>query len=137
MLRHHLESTPGWELVELSGYSHHETAALLQESTFFVSLNTREAFNTSVPEAMAAGCIPICYEAFGGQDYLRNGENAFVFSNNTIYPLIEKLLDLIDHYDSALDKLAKMRESAFETASHYTRDNTREALLAFFEAEIR
>ncbi|MBN1121747.1 MAG: glycosyltransferase family 4 protein [Anaerolineae bacterium] len=137
VLKHHLESVPGWELVELSGYSHRETAALLQESMFFVSLNTREAFNTSVPEAMAAGCIPVCYEAFGGQDNLRDGENAYVFPNNYIYPLIEKLLDLIDHYDSIQDELARMRENAFETASHYTWDNTREALLAFFKAEIR
>jgi len=30
-----------------------------------------------------------------------------------------------------------MRENAFETASHYTQGNTREALLAFFEAAIR
>jgi len=137
LLKHHLESLPGWELVELSGYSHRETAALLQESSFFVSLNTREAFNTSVPEAMAAGCIPICYEAFGGQDYLRDGENACVFPNNYIYPLIEKLLELIDQYDTIQDDLIRMRENAFETASHYTQGNTREALLAFFEAAIR
>jgi hypothetical protein len=137
LLKHHLESVPDWELVELSGYSHRETAALLQESMFFVSLNTCEAFNTSVPEAMAAGCIPICYEAFGGQDYLRDGKNAFVFPNNHIYPLIEKLLGLIDHYDSIQGELVRLRENAFETASHYTQDNTRAALLAFFEAATR
>jgi glycosyltransferase involved in cell wall biosynthesis len=137
VLTRHLESTPGWELAEMSGHSHRETAALLQESTFFVSLNTREAFNTSVPEAMAAGCIPICYEAFGGQDILRDGENTFVFPNNYIYPLIDKLLDLIDHHDSIQDDLIRMRENAFETASRYTRDNTQASLLAFFKAAIK
>ena len=35
----------------------------MQTSLFLVNVNSLEAFNTTVPEAMAAGCIPVCYEA--------------------------------------------------------------------------
>ena len=85
----------GWRLVELDGsLSHALVAELMSEASFLVNLNSHEAFNTTVPEAMAAGCIPICYDAFGGQDFLNDGENAFVFPNHHVYPLVEKLLAL-------------------------------------------
>jgi glycosyltransferase involved in cell wall biosynthesis len=88
------EAAGGWRVIGLGGMSHREVARRMAEASFLVNLNSHEAFNTTVPEAMASGCIPICYDAFGGRDFLVDGENAFVFPNHHIFPLIEKTLAL-------------------------------------------
>ena len=95
--------------------------------SFLVNLNSHEAFNTTVPEAMAAGCIPICYDAFGGHDFLVDGENAFVFPNHHVYPLVEKTLAVTG--DGAEDgTLLAMRLRARDSAGRYDVARTRDAL---------
>jgi glycosyltransferase involved in cell wall biosynthesis len=132
LLRRDLRAHPGWALDELAGLDHREVASRMQTSAFLVNLNCLEAFNTSVPEAMAAGCIPVCYEAVGGADYLRPGANAFVFPNNHVYALVEHLLGLVDRYDLEADRLDAMRKNARRTASAYRESGTASALEEFF-----
>jgi poly(glycerol-phosphate) alpha-glucosyltransferase len=122
----------GWRLVELDGsLSHALVAELMAEASFLVNLNSHEAFNTTVPEAMAAGCIPICYDAFGGRDFLVDGENAFVFPNHHVYPLVEKTLALTaDGADDA--SLRAMRVRARDSAARYDMNGTRDALARVF-----
>jgi glycosyltransferase involved in cell wall biosynthesis len=123
----------GWRLVELDGsLSHALVAELMAESAFLVNLNSHEAFNTTVPEAMAAGCIPVCYDAFGGQDFLIDGANAFVFPNHHVYPLVEKILALTagDGDDATL---RSMRQRARNSAARYDEAATRDALARVFE----
>jgi glycosyltransferase involved in cell wall biosynthesis len=121
----------GWRLVELDGsLSHALVAELMAEASFLVNLNSHEAFNTTVPEAMAAGCIPICYDAFGGRDFLVDGENAFVFPNHHVYPLVEKTLALTGGADDAA--LRAMRLRARNSAARYDMAGTREALARVF-----
>lgn len=121
-----------WELVELKGLKHHEVAKQMQEATFFISLNTNEAFNSAVPEAMAAGCINLCYEGYGPRDFLKNNENAFVFQNNYIYEMAEKLTDLITNFDNHQRLLSSIQQQAFSTANNYSIKNLEKALTAFF-----
>jgi hypothetical protein len=118
----------GWRLRELTGLRHAEVAELMAEASFLVSLNSHEAFNSTVPEAMAAGCIPVCYDAFGGRDYLVDGENAFVFPNHHVFPLVEKLLELTRGAAERTGELARMRARGRETAGRFTREATRAAL---------
>lgn len=108
-----------WEIVELKNRKHFEVANEMQNATFFISLNTNEAFNSSVPEAMAAGCINICYEGVGPGDFLRNNVNAFVFPNNHIFPLIEKVLELVSNFENFQDELSQIRANAYLTAESY------------------
>lgn len=122
----------GWQLIELENKSHEEVAKIMKESAFFVSVNEREAFNSSVPEAMATGCIAICYEAYGPKDFLENGRNAFVFPNNYAYPLIDKLFALIDDYENIQEELAVIRANAYQTACAYRVENTEVSLIRFF-----
>jgi len=98
-----------WKLIELEGKTHTQVAGIMKESAFFVCVNTLEGFNTTVPEAMAAGCVPVCYEAYGGRDFLEDGKNAYVFPNNYIYPLVDKLFELIDTYAEVQDELSGIR----------------------------
>lgn len=125
-----------WHIVEMKDKTHHEVANLMKTSSFFVCVNTLEGFNVAVPEAMAAGCIPICYDAYGGADYLRNNENAYVFENNYIYPLLEKLFYLMDKYNEIEDELSRIRKNAYETALSYTEKQMEESLLKFYTQRI-
>jgi glycosyltransferase involved in cell wall biosynthesis len=131
------EARAGWRLLELDGsMSHTLVAELMADAAFLVNLNSHEAFNTTVPEAMAAGCVPVCYDAFGGRDFLVDGVNAFVFPNHYVYPLAEKLLALTsgDPADGGADgdDLRAMRLAARATAARYDGQSTRAALDAAF-----
>ena len=123
-----------WSIKELSGYTHEEVAQIMQESEFFVSLNTFEALNTSVVEAMASGCIVFCYEGFGPQDYLINCRNACVFSNNQAYLLAEAVCKQIDSYEEQANFRQYMRENAYKTAEIYSRREAEIKLVSFFNS---
>lgn len=124
----------GWRLVEMSGYSHEETAVLMKKAMFLISTNTFEAFNTSVPEAMAAGCINICYEAFGPKDFLEPSKNAFVFNNNEAIDLSEKIIDLIQNHPDNEDELKEIRIHAYKTALKYTKPEMEKAIKIYYES---
>jgi hypothetical protein len=127
----------GWRMVEIENKPHREVARVLRESAFHVNVNCHESFNATVPEAMAAGCIPICYEAFGGRDYLKNGSNAYVFPTHHAYPLVERTLQLMASYDRMRRKLRTVQRGGFATALNYTEAATERALAGYFEALCR
>jgi glycosyltransferase involved in cell wall biosynthesis len=123
-----------WQALELKGISHRDVARILHRSLFHVNINCQESFNATVPEAMAAGCIPICYEGFGGQDFLRNGKNAYVFPNHYIFPLLDRLFQLMEQYDRKEVELDRIRKAARETANRYTEDKMAVKLTGFFRS---
>lgn len=131
LLKRRAADLPGWSVMELRGFSHREVARLMRGSVFLVNTNLGESFNATVPEAMAAGCIALCYEAYGGRDFLRDGENAHVFPNHYVYPLLERLFDLIDGFETRHDEMAAMRRRAYATAQSFTETQTEQALLEF------
>lgn len=137
ILTRELARRSGWSLVPLTGFAHREVSALMRSSMFLVNVYSHEAFNTTVPEAMAAGCVPICYEGGGGVDFLRPGENAIVFPNQHLYELIDRVCDLLDNFDQNEPLLACIREGGRKTAAAFQRDRTAEALLRFFSTRVR
>lgn len=137
VLRSKLEadaSLSHWKIVTLKDRTHKEVAELMRQAAVQVNLNVCEAFNTSVPEAMAAGCLNFCYDAFGSLDFLSSGEHAFVFPNHHIYPLLDQLIEILENYDRHEAKLSLMRRCAFETAGRYRYADTAQSLCAFFES---
>ena len=132
------DKNPGdeWQFVELKNMSHKEVADLMKTSAFLVNLNSTEGFNVTVPEAMAAGCVPLCYEAYGGMDYLKDGHNAYVFPNNYVFPLLNRLFDLVENYDDIQHELDVLRENAHKTALEYTESEMEKALVRFFTTLI-
>lgn len=123
-----------WTVKELKNLTHKEVAQEMKKSACFISLNVFEALNTSVPEAMAAGCIVFAYEGIGPKDYLKNQENAYVFNNNEAYELVNHVSKWIDSYDEEAEAHHKMRLNARETSEQYTYKNCQKALLAYFES---
>jgi len=126
-----------WTVVELENKPHRHVARVFRQAAIHVNVNCQESFNATVPEAMAAGCIPVCYEAFGGQDYLRDGENAYVFPTHHAYPLIERTLELMASWDAKQRELARIRRGGQATARGYTEALTEKALLAYFRPLLR
>jgi len=122
----------GWRLLEIHGKTHRQVARIMKESALHISVNCQESFNATVPEAMAAGCVVICYEAFGPRDFLRDGRNAWVFPNHHLYPLLEHTLEIIRNYDRMRTPIAKMRKSGSATARRFTEQETQQALLRYF-----
>lgn len=125
---------PGWAFERMTGLSHRDTAKRMQSSLFLVNVHSHESFNTTVPEAMAAGCVPLCYEAGAGRDFLRDGDNALVFPNQQVFALVEKLCELMDRYDAGelTSQLAVWRDGGRRTLDHYQPELTAAALIRFF-----
>ena len=135
IIRHTLRAKAcalGWTVVELESKPHRHVASVFRQAAIHINVNCQESFNATVPEAMAAGCIPVCYEAFGGQDYLRDSENAYVFPTHHAYPLIERTLELMASWDAKQKELARIRRGGRATARRYTEALTEKALLAYF-----
>ncbi len=122
-----------WQLIELRGFSHVETASLLKKASIFISLNSFEAFNTSVPEAMAAGAVNVCYEAFGPRDFLINNVNSIVVKNNEVFELFNKVENLIDDIESGNTlRINEIRNNAYELSLDFTHDLLKNDLAKFY-----
>lgn len=132
LLEREIARRPDWSLTRLVGHTHLEVAELMKSSEFLVNVNSMESFNTTVPEAMAAGCVAVCYEAVGGRDFLRPDENAIVFTNHDVYSLVERVCDLLDRFAEQAPFLARLRAGGRETAARYHPAATAEALHGFF-----
>jgi hypothetical protein len=132
LLAREIARRPGWSLTPLAGLTHREVAELMKASMLLVNVNSLEAFNTTVPEAMAAGCVPVCYEAVGGRDFLRDGENAVVLSNHEVYALVERVCGLMDRLPEEEAFLERLRQGGRRTAESFRPESTRQALSRFF-----
>lgn len=122
----------GWNILELTDQPHKRVAQAFGRAALHVNVNCYESFNATVPEAMAAGCIPVCYEAYGGRDFLRNRRNAYVFPTHHAYPLVERTLQLMTDWDRRQPEIEAIRHGASLTAARYTEAATEEALLRYF-----
>jgi hypothetical protein len=134
LLEKEIARRPEWRLVRLEGFTHAEVAALMRSSMYLVNVFSHEAFNTTVPEAMAAGCVAVCYDGGGIRDVLRAEENAIVFPNQSVYELVERVCELMDHPDEQL--LERLRKGGRETAESFNPQRTAAALLEFFQRVI-
>jgi glycosyltransferase involved in cell wall biosynthesis len=134
LIRRRLERAhPSWALLEVEGLAHRDVARLMRGSELMVSFNSLEAFNTTVPEAMAAGCLPFCYEGLGGRDFLRGGIDSFVFRTHDVFGLVEALDDLLERIGERRDEIWRMREADMASAAKFDEVATSRALSEFFE----
>ncbi|MDQ3280544.1 MAG: glycosyltransferase [Acidobacteriota bacterium] len=134
LLEREFAARPDWQFVPLESFDHREVAELMRSSMLLVNVFSHEAFNTTVPEAMAAGCVVVCYEAGGGRDFLEPGENAIVFPNQHVWALIERVCDLADRADAHAQLFEKLRTGGRATAARFTPERTSDALLGFMSA---
>lgn len=137
LLAKEIARRPEWSLLHLTGLTHREVAGLMQTSMFLVNVHSHEGFNTTVPEAMAAGCVPVCYQAGGGRDFLQDGDNAVVFANQEVYALVERVCELLDRCDELEPFLERLRAGGARTAASFHPESTARALARFFSLYFR
>jgi glycosyltransferase involved in cell wall biosynthesis len=58
-----------WSLIDIQNLNHDEVAAILSESTVFLSSGIDEGFGLPALEALASGCLVIGYTGKGGDEY--------------------------------------------------------------------
>jgi glycosyltransferase involved in cell wall biosynthesis len=58
-----------WSLLPIEGQTENRTAALLRDSSIFLSFSERDGFGLPPAEAMASGCFVIGYSGMGGREF--------------------------------------------------------------------
>jgi len=92
-LRARIDTTHTGERVRLCGYVS-DVAAEYARAGFMVLASAQEAFGLVILEAMAAGCIPIAYDApYGSSELIENGVNGFLVPNGNRKALAEAVVE--------------------------------------------
>ena len=124
------ERWAGWRLEALEGLTHRQVAERMAAASVLVNLNSHEAFNSTVPEAAASGCLAVCYDAVGGEDFLVDGEDGMVVANHRVFTLVERVERAIAAQESGAPWLVELRLRARARVERFRAERTREALLA-------
>jgi hypothetical protein len=124
------ERWSGWRLETLDGLTHRQVAERMATASLLVNLNSHEAFNSTVPEAAAAGCVAACYDAVGGSDFLVDGEDGLVVANHRVFELVERVERAIEAQERRDPALLELRLRARARAERFRAERTRAALLA-------
>lgn len=124
------ERRSGWRLETLDGLAHRQVADRMAAASLLVNLNSHEAFNSTVPEAAASGCVAACYDAVGGADFLVDGEDGIVVANHRVFSLVERVEAAIDAEERRDPALLELRLRARARTERFRSERTREALLA-------
>ena len=106
-------------------------ADILGRSAILLSLSFLESFGLVPVEAMAAGCIIIGFDGYGGREYA-SPENGFWFAPDQLEEVADALATAITGLESGDKKLEAMRNAGTATAARYSMDNTRGALREFY-----
>jgi glycosyltransferase involved in cell wall biosynthesis len=61
----------GWDVVEIAGVDERTYASILRRSRVFLCFSHREGLGLPPLEAMAAGCIVVGFDGFGGRELFR------------------------------------------------------------------
>lgn len=79
---------------------------LFQQADIYVSTSLSDSTSVALLEAMASGLIPVVTDIPGNREWIKDGENGFLFSPKNHQALAEKILFTISNFD----KLNKMRD---------------------------
>ncbi|MCY3838596.1 MAG: glycosyltransferase [Gammaproteobacteria bacterium] len=91
-------------------------ARLLRESDIFVDLSDYQAFGRTGLEAMACGCATVLPARGGADEYVVDGENAFLVDTASFEDMTSTIARLI--HDRPLRE--KIQERSLETANRYS-----------------
>lgn len=99
-----------------------------QQADIFLATGYPEGFGLPPMEAMACGCAVVGYTGKGANEFMIDGDTALVAEDGNTNEAAEKLLQLVK--DSDLKE--RLRNEGGKRARTYTREQTTDALLAFY-----
>lgn len=120
------------EFVSLSGLTHEEVMAQLQDSLIFLSFSSAEGFGLPPAEAMAVGCIVIGYSGVGGDEFF-TPDTGFPIGGDNITLFVRTVRDVLRRYaldPAPLDALRKRASDSIR--SRYSETRFRESVLRVF-----
>ena len=79
---------------------------LFQKADIYVSTSLSDSTSVALLEAMASGLIPVVTDIPGNREWIKEGENGFLFSSKNHKALAEKIIFAITNFD----KLNEIRE---------------------------
>ncbi|MDE0036971.1 MAG: glycosyltransferase [Gammaproteobacteria bacterium] len=93
-----------------------DVAGLLRQSDIFIDLSDYQAFGRSGLEAMACGCATVLPARGGTDEYVVDGENAFLVDTTSFEEMTSTIARLIE--DRSLREM--VRERSLATAASYS-----------------
>ena len=93
-----------------------DVASLLRESDIFIDLSDYQAFGRTGLEAMACGCATVLPARGGADEYVVDGDNAFLVDTESLEDMTSTIARLIE--DRSLRERIKAR--SLETAARYS-----------------
>lgn len=126
-----------WEFICIDNKTEVEVAAILRESSIFLSFNHREGFGLPPAEAMACGCVVIGYTGIGGAEYFKS-EFSYPIEERNIISFVETIENVILMYAIENDKFNKISAQASEYVSTaYSLENEKKDILFTWDSIIK
>jgi glycosyltransferase involved in cell wall biosynthesis len=122
-----------WVLIDQMSQA--ETAAILNESSVFLALGSKESLGLPPLEAMASGCLVAGYHGDGGREYISN-LNGWWAETGDWKACVDGLAAALDLLDRGGHELTVRRSAMAQTVAQYSPQRMETALLDFWRAEL-
>lgn len=127
-----------YKWIALKDLTEEEYSKQLVEAKIFLAASLEEGVHASVLEAMASGCVVVCFSGVGGNDYMiRDGDkqNCFLAENGNYLELGRTLEQVIIQWENDSHIYDLVIQNAIETAKVFE-DFDREgmSLKRYFES---
>jgi hypothetical protein len=120
-----------WEVLTIDGVDEASAAAILRRSLVFLCFSHREGFGLPPAEAMAAGCVVIGFDGFGGHELFRNHGVAVPEGDVVSFAQsAEGVLRDLDGRDSAFEEMRR-RASDFVRSAYTIEQQASDAIRIF------
>lgn len=90
------EEISGIEIINHGFLKKEELIKFWEDKHFFIKSRLFDSFPIMLLEAMATGVIPIISDNVGVSEYIKNGENGFLYSKDEEFGLVKVLNDIYD-----------------------------------------
>lgn len=123
-----------WEFISINNKTETEVAAILRESSIFLSFNHREGFGLPPAEAMACGCIVVGYTGIGGAEYFKN-EFSYSIDESDIIGFAKTIENVVALQDDNIYKFNKQALLASKYITEtYSLENEKQDILTTWNA---
>lgn len=90
-----------------------EIPKIYQRSKILLKTSKSEGFSLPIIEAMASGCVVVCYDMGGNMEFCKDGYNCIIVTKENASTVIKELL-------SDNEKMERLARNGYETAKQYT-----------------
>lgn len=101
----------------INGLRQEQLARELGSHKFYLTLTPMEGFGLPALEAMASGCVVLGFDAYGGRDYFKSGENSLVVP----YGQFDEVIKSLRYIEQTQEALICISDRAEHDAGFFSR----------------